>query len=91
MKTLPEDVVSYKRTPEFSNGTVPKGLLKAHQTKAGTWGSIVVLKGTLRYRILEPELEVIDLTPVKYGVVEPTILHEVEPLDDVLFYVEFYR
>ncbi len=91
MKNLPSEVESYKQTPEFNNETVPKGLLKAHQTKEGTWGKIVVLEGKLRYRILEPEVEVIDLSPEKYGVVEPTILHEVEPLTDMRFYVEFYR
>lgn len=91
MKNLPSEVESYKQTPEFNNETVPKGLLKAHQTKEGTWGKTVVLEGKLRYRILEPELEVIDLSPEKHGVVEPTILHQVEPLTDMRFYVEFYR
>ena len=91
MKDLPVAVSSYKRTPEFTNETVPKGLLRAHQTKKGTWGKIVVLEGKLRYRILEPELEEVVLSPQKFGVVEPTILHEVEPLDEAKFYVEFYR
>lgn len=91
MKDLPVSVTSYKKTPEFTSETVPKGLLKAHQTKDGTWGKIVILEGKLRYRILEPEIEEIQLSPEKYGVVEPTILHEVEPLTQVRFYVEFYR
>ena len=42
MKQLPDTVTSYKRTPEFNQDTVPAGLLAAHQTKAGTWGLIVV-------------------------------------------------
>ncbi len=91
MKALPAQALSYKRTPEFTNETVPKGLLRAHQTKEGTWGKIVVLEGQLRYRILEPDLELLDLSAENYGVVEPTILHEVEPLGEVRFYVEFYR
>lgn len=91
MKNLPATVSSYKKTPEFTHLTVPKGLLNAHSTKEGTWGKIIILEGTLRYRILEPEVEVVDLSTEKYGVVEPTILHEVEPLTDVVFYVEFYR
>ena len=91
MKDLPASVSSYKQTPVFTNETVPKGLLRAHQTKEGTWGKIVVLKGDLRYRILEPEIEEIVLSPDQTGVVEPTILHEVEPLTEVRFYVEFYR
>jgi tellurite resistance-related uncharacterized protein len=55
------------------------------------WGKIVVLEGTLLYRILEPEVEEILLSPDRYGVVEPTVRHEVEPLSGVRFYVEFHR
>ena len=91
MKTLPPEVSQYKSTPEFTQDTVPDGLLNAHQTKAGTWGLIVVLSGRLEYRILEPDMETIELSEALRGVVEPTILHEVEPLGEVRFYVEFYK
>lgn len=91
MKALPTEVASYKRTPEFTQDTVPPGLLKAHQTKEGTWGKIVVLEGRLLYRILEPETKELVLSLTVYGVVEPTVLHEVEPMGDVRFYVEFFR
>ena len=91
MKDLPTGVSGYKKTQEFTHETVPPGLLRAHQTKAGTWGKIVVLDGKLHYRILEPELQELVPSEEVYGVVEPTVLHEVEPLGDVRFYVEFYR
>jgi tellurite resistance-related uncharacterized protein len=91
IKTLPDNVVSYSKTPEFSESTVPKGLLKDHQTKEGVWGEIVILEGRLEYTIIEPELEVLELSASKFGVVEPTILHHVRPLGKVRFYVEFYR
>lgn len=91
MKELPADVRPYKRTPTFLASTVPAGLLKAHKTKAGTWGKIVVLKGQLLYRILEPEIEEVLLSPQRYGVVEPTVLHEVAPVDSVEFYVDFHK
>ena len=90
MKLLPDNVVAYKRTPEFTEETVPSGLLHSHQTKASVWGKIVVLEGQLRYSISEPE-EVILLDQNVYGVVEPAVLHEVKPLGKVRFYVEFYR
>ena len=89
MKNLPENVKEYKRTPTFSEDTVPKGLLRSHTTKAGTWGRIVIEEGKLLYRILEPVLEEIELSSDKYGVVEPQIPHEVEPLGQVKFHVEF--
>jgi tellurite resistance-related uncharacterized protein len=91
VKTLPADVFPYKRTPEFTQSTVPAGLLRSHDTKAGVWGKIVVLEGTLLYRILEPEVEEILLSPDRYGVVEPTVKHEVVPSAGVRFYVEFHR
>lgn len=90
MKTLPPDVSAYKRTPEFTETTVPNGLLKDHTTKEGVWGKIVVLEGELEYVIQEPELEVVQLTPDFFGVVEPTVRHHVKPSGKVRFYVEFY-
>jgi tellurite resistance-related uncharacterized protein len=91
MKNLPAGVVPYKRTPEFTEQTVPAGLLHEHQTKASVWGKIVVLEGRLQYTINEPEKEVIILDTAVAGIVEPTVRHEVKPLGKVRFYVEFHR
>ena len=91
MNVLPNSVTPYKRTREFTELSIPKGLLNDHQTKEGAWGKIVVLEGCLEYTIIEPELEIIELTTSKFGVVEPTILHHIKPLGKVNFYVEFYR
>jgi len=91
MKLLPDNVTAYKKTSEFDETSAPKGLLKSHRTKAGVWGKIVVLEGQLKYTITEPKEEVVMLSDVLSGVVEPTIFHEVEPLGRVRFYVEFYR
>lgn len=91
MKSLPADAVAYKRTVEFTRSSVPSGLLRSHRTKDGTWAKIVVIEGELTYRILEPTLEEVVLTPDRHGVVEPTIRHEVVPAPGVRFYVEFYR
>ena len=91
MKTLPDDVCVYKQTRAFSHDTVPAGLTRAHTTRAGVWGRIRILEGTLRYRILEPELEEHLLTPDRLGVVEPEVPHEVEVVGPVLFRVEFLR
>ncbi len=91
MKVMPVGAKAYKKTPEFTEGTVPKGLLADHQTKQGVWGNIVVLEGVLEYTILEPEREVIQLSPEHCGVVEPAVLHYITPRGAVRFYVEFYR
>lgn len=91
---LPDDLQPYRRTDVFTETSVPKGLLKAHTTKEGAWGLIHVLEGRLAYRIGDPRRprSEIVLTPdTAPGVVEPTILHEVEPLGPVRFFVEFHR
>ena len=91
MKALPEGVARYGGTPDFSDGATPVSLLRSHRTKAGTWAKIVVLEGRLRYRILEPEFEEIELSPERPGIVEPEVLHEVEAIGRVRFRVDFYR
>lgn len=91
MKTLPQSVSAYKRTPRFDEHSVPKGLLKSHRTKDNVWAKIVILDGHLRYSINEPETEVVTLSKEQYGIVEPKIPHAVQPMGSVRFYVEFFR
>ena len=91
--TLPDDVKPYRRTEVFTEATVPRGLLQ-HTIRNATWALIHVLEGRLAYRIEDPRRLVSEavLTPqTPPGVIEPTILHRVEPLGPVRFYVEFHR
>ncbi len=91
MKGLPDSVKAYKKTPLFTNESVPDGLLKTHRTKAGTWGKICVEKGKLQYVIEKEPKETIELGPQNHGVVEPEVPHHVKPMGEVEFYVEFYK
>ncbi len=91
MRTLPDGVSEYARTREFSEASIPANLLRRHQTRTGVWARIVVLEGRLRYRILEPAVEEVELSPDKHGIVEPQIAHEVAPVGPVRFHVEFCR
>ena len=96
MPELPVDVVKYSQVPKppkvFTANTIPRGLLKQHSTKKGTWGIINVSKGKLEYQIDEPTPHKFDLNSTMKGVIVPTVLHQVRPLtDDVEFVVEFYR
>jgi hemoglobin len=91
---LPDDARPYRRTPVFTQDTVPAGLLRAHTTKEGAWGLIHVLEGRLAYRVCDPRRPPSEavLTPgTEPGVIEPTIAHLVEPLGAVRFYVEFHQ
>ena len=91
MKSLPSSVEVYKNTRIFDENSTPAGLLHHHTTKAGTWGRIVVLEGSLLYRILEPALEEHLLDPDNEGVVEPEVAHELELRGPVRFQVHFLR
>lgn len=89
MKSLPENVTAYKRTPNFTEETVPERLLNNHNTKAGVWAVIHVEAGELEYMIENKESHI--LTKENCGVVEPEILHHIEPLGEVSFFIEFYK
>lgn len=91
MKALPAKVASFAKSPEFTEDSIPKNLKKQHRTSAGVWGKIVVLEGRLRYRILEPEAQDVELLPGMLGIVEPEVAHEVKALGKVRFHVEFFR
>jgi tellurite resistance-related uncharacterized protein len=91
MKILPENLEPYKQTPDFTDLSVPSGLLQGHRTKAGVWGKIILIEGTLTYRILEPGVEEITLSTELDGVIEPSIKHGVIPQGGARFYVQFYR
>ena len=91
MKTLPDNVKPYKKTPTFTEESIPIGLLKSHTTKSGTWGKICINKGKLLYTIEVEPYESIELSPTKYGVVEPEIPHHIKPIGEVEFFVEFLK
>jgi tellurite resistance-related uncharacterized protein len=88
---LPAGLTPYKRTPIFEADSVPAGLRAQHSTKAGVWARVVVLEGTLPFRFLEPQEELVLLMPERPGIVAPTQLHQAEPGPGVRFYVEFHR
>ena len=91
MKTVPANVSRYAATPEFTDATVPQHLLDSHETKPGVWAKIVVLEGSLLYRILGPEVEEYELSPERPGVAEPEVPHRVEITGPVRFQLELYR
>jgi tellurite resistance-related uncharacterized protein len=87
---LPADAVAYKRTPDFTETTIPDALRREHTTKRGVWGRIVVDDGRVRYIVDVPALDVV-LERNLPGVVVPEVRHRVEPLGPVRFHVEFLR
>lgn len=87
--TLPAGLRPYKRSPIFTEETIPEPLRGRHSTKPGVWGVIRVIEGRLRYRVLAPPAERI-LDPDHPGIAAPAQPHEVEPLGSVRFFIEFH-
>jgi tellurite resistance-related uncharacterized protein len=88
-RELPAGLVAYRRTPIFTETTLPAGLRNRHQTKPGVWGVITIVEGRLRLRRLDPPGDTV-LDPSCPGIVAPEEMHEVEPLGAVRFFVEFH-
>ena len=91
MPHLPAEVQVYKRTPIFTQDSIPAGLLRRHNTKPGAWARLVLISGRLKYRVLEPVLAEWMLTPEQPAIIEPTVLHEIEPAGECSFYLEFLK
>ena len=73
MKTLPESVSPYNRSPEFTEDTLPEALKNNHLTKNDTWAKIIIEAGEIAYVIETTPQERIVLNPSKPGVVEPDV------------------
>ncbi len=90
MKSIPPAYLPYKRTPTFTQDTLPASLQRAHSTKPGVWALIHVEAGQVRYVIHSDPEEVILLGPGLFGVVEPEVMHHVEPIGPAQMFVEFH-
>ncbi|NRB37698.1 MAG: DUF1971 domain-containing protein [Pseudomonadales bacterium] len=91
MKTLPEHVKGYKKTPVFTQDSIPRGLLKDHNTAENVWGVIHILDGELEYHITEGDRQTVILTSEHHGIIEPTVKHHIKASGPVSFYVEFCK
>lgn len=87
----PDGLVAYRRTADFDEQTLPKGLTREHATKRGVWGRIHVVAGVLRYTVSAPVSRSFRLAAPASGIVVPQARHSVAPEGAVRFFVEFYR
>jgi tellurite resistance-related uncharacterized protein len=68
---------------------MPGGLRRSHRLAEGTWGRIVVGSGRLRFAArgkppIDKVLEESMIQPIP-----PTVEHEVEPIGQVRFHIDF--
>jgi len=87
---LPEGLKPVRRTPTFTEATIPAALTQDHATKPETWGVIHVERGRLRYTVPSRDY-VVEIEAGETAVIEPEIPHHVTPVGDVAFFVEFWR
>lgn len=79
----------YRSTPVFDETTLPAALRGEHRTKAGVWGVLRVIAGSVRLRFPEPGLDQV-LTVDKPGLILPDQPHFVELLGPMRMQVDFY-
>ena len=89
--SLPPGVAPYKTTPQFTLRSVPKGLLKDHSPKAGTWGLIQVHSGTLSYFLAGETQPLATVGAHQSWAVPPEVPHFVALSEDGVFSVVFHR
>ena len=79
----------YRSTPVFDQDSLPAALRAQHDTKAGVWGVIEVISGTLRLTFCDTRKS-IELSPGHPGLVAPQQPHFVTPLGAMTMQVHFY-
>lgn len=95
MRAIPDNFIHYKSTDIFDSTNVPKMFLHEHNTRAGVFGKISVLSGSLRFYGFNKRRgdieQKITLLPGDTAISPPQYWHKVELLtDDTQFIVEFY-
>jgi tellurite resistance-related uncharacterized protein len=88
---LPGGLRRQRTTDEFDASSAPPGLLHAHRLATGVWGVLAVTAGSLSFVWEGDEARRIELEAGDSVVIEPDVLHHVEPGADGRFHVEFYR
>ena len=90
--SLPPDLTLDRTTDEFTEATVPPGLLRAHRVARGVWGRLVVMEGRLRLVWEDAGAgDPLELVGGDSVVIPPDTPHRVEPGPECRFVVEFHR
>lgn len=85
---LPEDIVPYARSPQFSASTLPEKLKKAHDLKAGAWGRLNILAGTVTYFTIG-QTDTVELSDTDTFIIPPEEKHYIAVSDDAELFIEF--
>ena len=89
------DLICYKTMPVWTKNNIPPSILSRHNTKAGTWGKLRVIKGRVKFHEMNEAGETLAehiLTPQsEVWTIPPQAWHKAELLDDdSAFQLEFH-
>ncbi|NNG99499.1 SAM-dependent methyltransferase TehB [Acinetobacter sp. ANC 5414] len=90
-----QQLICYKELPVWTQQSIPQGFKNQHNTKAGTWAKLTVLKGELHFAMLEESGAVKSqhvFTPEQQPrFIEPQAWHKiVSASDDIECQLKFY-
>ena len=93
--TIDQQLLCYKRLPNWTATTLPEMVTQKHNTKVGTWAKLTILSGSLHFYELDEEGEVTAehlFTPeTEIPFVEPQAWHRIAAAsDDLECYLSFY-
>lgn len=88
--TLPDNLESTGRSPEFDRDNVPDALLSRHALAPGNWARLSVSAGNVTFVDLEADART-TIDQGQVSVVPPTLPHRVELGDGARFRLEFFR
>jgi tellurite resistance-related uncharacterized protein len=86
---LPVGMRSSGVTALWSEQDMPASLRRSHRLPKGRWGLLHLEQGTMHFwAATEPALDLVLSAPVDQPI-PPTVAHEIEPLGDVRFRIEW--
>jgi tellurite resistance-related uncharacterized protein len=88
---MPTDLELAHTSKEFTDRTVPPGLLRAHQLASDVWGRLCVRSGHVLFSFEASSNDPIVVSEGGHVDIPPDVRHHVEPQADARFVIEFYR
>lgn len=90
---VPETLETYQEIGPFSGENLPKGLLKDHRLKAGSWGRLTILEGAIRFIWSDGRTDNVteDLSAGDVLMIPPQALHNLEKTGDFLLKIAFMK
>ncbi|TDR88984.1 DUF1971 domain-containing protein [Enterovirga rhinocerotis] len=85
----PAGLKAYKRTPDFTEATIPAGLRREHSTKPGVWAKLHVTDGAIDFHDSSSG-DVRRLSAGSHPVIFPERVHHLAVIGPVSLFVEFY-